>query len=368
MSTVYIAKANIPSTSANSVHVMKISEAFAGICSDFSLILPKPKGGKADINRSFLIYGVTPFKVDTVSVASKGFGNRYGFAIKSIWKTGKTKNVITRDPIVAILAVMLHKHTVLDLHGDLAHLCGRAYRMIRWKWFRDNRNLHLVMITKGLADYYHKKYNVPLEKMTILPDGYTAGNFAGVENASILNTEMLNIGYCGGFLKGKGLGLIGQLAKKDSRNQYNLYGGLREDAEEETGESFPDNVFFGGYVPNARVPEILNEQDILLLPNQRQQVCKNEDIGMVTSPLKMFEYMASGKVIVASDIPVLREVLDEENSYLVEADDPDKWLETVDYISSHQEEAIKKAQKALEDVKQYTWKKRAERMTALCNI
>lgn len=61
------------------------------------------------------------------------------------------------------------------------------------------------------------------------------------------------------------------------------------------GKQFSNNVLFGGYIPNAKVPEALNEQDILLLPNQRQQVCKNEDIGMVASPLKMFEYMASGR-------------------------------------------------------------------------
>ncbi len=368
MSTVYIAKANIPSTAANSVHVMKISEAFSEIDSDFRLIVPEPEKGREDIERSFAIYGVKPFQVDTVSIADKGIKNRYGFAFKSIWKARKAQNVVTRDPIAAFLAIMSHKHTVLDLHGDLAHLCGRAYRMIRWKWFRDHPNLHLVMITRGLADYYHRKYNVPLERMTVLADGYTDSNFNRVEKRPILDHKELNIGYCGGFVKGKGLELIYRLTQRDRENQYHLYGGMREDAEKEVGGQFSNNVFFGGYIPNVKVPEALNEQDILLLPNQRQQVCKSEDIGMVTSPLKMFEYMASGRVIVASDISVLREVLNEENCFLVEADDPDKWAETIAYIASHREEAVKKADKAVEDVKEYTWSRRAERMMMLCRI
>lgn len=366
MSTVYIAKAYIPSTSANSVHVMKISEAFSEIDSDFRLIIPEPKKGKEDIERSFAIYGVKPFLVDTVSITRTGMRNRYGFAIKSVLKAGKAQKIITRDPIVAFLSVLLHKHTVLDLHGDLAHLCGRAYRIIRWKWFRDNSNLHLVMITRGLADYYQRKYDVPPERMTVLADGYTDSNFCSMEKRAVLKDKKLNIGYCGGFVKGKGLELIYRLAQKDTGNKYHLYGGLREDAEKEVGGLFSDNVSFGGYIPNAKVPEVLNEQDILLLPNQKQQICKNEDIGMVTSPLKMFEYMASGRVIVASDISVLREVLNEDNSFLVEADAPEKWAETIAYIASHREEAVKRADKAAKDVKEYTWSRRAEQMIMLC--
>lgn len=365
MKTVYIAKANIPSYAANSVHVMKISEAFSDICNDFLLIVPRPAGGKKDIDSSFAFYGVKTYNIETVNVASKGLRNRYGFAIKSIWKARRAERIITRDPLVAFLAVILRKKTVLDLHGDLAHLCGRAYRMIKWKWFRDSKYLTITMTTKGLLEFYQGKYNFPSDRAFILPNGYTPGEFEKVAKKDILNQDELDIGYCGGFVKGKGLSMIYQLAPKDKRFHYNLFGGTKEDAEKEMGGGFPDNVNFGGYIPNAKVPEVLCRQDILLLPNQREQRCKNEDIGKITSPIKMFEYMISGRVIVASDIPVIREILDESNCYMVSPDDSEEWLETIHYISEHREEAKDKAKKAREDARKYTWENRAKRIIEL---
>lgn len=368
MKTVYIAKAHIPSNSANSIHIMKISEAFSKMCEDFQLIVPEPENGKSDIEKSFEYYGVNSFNIEVVKTAKTGIKNRYLFPIKCMWKARKADRVITRDPIVAFIGVMLHKHTVLDLHGDLRHLCGRAYRMMHMKSFRDSAYLHLVTITANLAAYYRDRYNLDEQILTVLPDGYTSENFSNVEFRGILNEKEIKIGYCGGFMKGKGLKLIQQLASEDFSNQYSLYGGTKEKAENEVQGKFSENVTFGGYVPNALVPEILNKQDILLLPNQEQQICKNEDIGKVTSPLKMFEYMASGRVVVASDLSVLREILDESNCYFADAEDALSWKAVIDYIGKNREEAIQKAQKAMEDVKQYTWDNRAKKMLELMKM
>lgn len=367
MKTVYIAKASIPSDSANSVHVMKISEAFSKLNEDFELIIPEPKNGRSDVEKSFRFYDVKPFEIVTVKTDKKGLKNRYIFPVKCLWKARKADNIVTRDPIVAFLGVLFHKHTVLDLHGDLRHLCGRSYRMIKWKGFRDSKYLHLVMITKGLADYYCERYGVPMEKMIVLPDGYTAENFKNLGNKQTLSNQKLQIGYCGGFMKGKGLALIQQLTLQDEEHRYNLYGGTKEKAEKEVNGTFGGNVKFGGYVENAKVPQILNEQDILLLPNQKQQLCKNEDIGKVTSPLKMFEYMACGKIIIASDLPVLKEILNEENAFFASPDSPQAWIEMIQYIEAHRDEAIEKAKRAKEDVTQYTWLKRAEHMLEIMN-
>lgn len=365
MKTAYIAKANIPSTSANSIHVMKISEAFSTLCEDFWLIIPESQKENRDIKKIFSTYGVSPFNVAEVKMATSGIGSRYLFPLKCLWKARNADKIVTRDPLVAFVSVLFHKQTVLDLHGDLRHLCGRAYRIILWKRFRDSKYLHLVMITRGLASYYHEKYQVRMDKMTVLPDGYTSQSFEKIIPKKLLQSEIMQIGYCGGFIVGKGLGLIQKLTLQDNQNEYNLYGGSKENAQKEVQGYFGDNTRFGGYVANVMIPEILNDQDILLLPNQRQQICKNEDIGKVTSPLKMFEYMASGKVIIASDLPVLREILDESNCYFADADDVESWKKSIDHISQNREEAVCKAQKAQQDVKQYTWKIRAKRILNL---
>ena len=42
--------------------------------------------------------------------------------------------------------------------------------------------------------------------------------------------------------------------------------------------------------------------------------------------MKMFEYMAAGRAILSSDLPVLREVLNEENAILLPPDEPAAWV------------------------------------------
>jgi glycosyltransferase involved in cell wall biosynthesis len=104
--------------------------------------------------------------------------------------------------------------------------------------------------------------------------------------------------------------------------------------------------------------------DVVLLPNQRKVTTSGGkgDIGRWTSPLKAFEYMAAGKAILASDIPVLREVLEDGvNALLCEPDDIGSWLNALQKIGS-QPEYRKALGLNARDIfeRQYTWQARAE--------
>jgi glycosyltransferase involved in cell wall biosynthesis len=80
------------------------------------------------------------------------------------------------------------------------------------------------------------------------------------------------------------------------------------------------------------------------------------------SPLKIFEYMSSKKPIIASDLSVLREVLNDENSMLVPPDDVTAWKEAIISLS----DAVKRKKLAdqafLDLINHYTWKKRSEKI------
>ena len=201
MKTVYVARAAIPSQSANSIHVMKICEAFAELCSEFELIVPEST--ECETEDLFDFYGVKHrFSIQRIR-QRKFLGGlyRYWFAISAILLTAKNKNVqiITREPIVAFLAVLLHKKTVLDLHGELAHLCGRAYRMIKLDFFKKSKYLNIVMITESLAKYYEKKYQLDPHSVTVLPDGYTPENFIPYSGLPLLKGAGMRIAYAGSF-------------------------------------------------------------------------------------------------------------------------------------------------------------------------
>ncbi len=369
MRTVYVARSIIPSQTANSIHVMKICEAFKELCEDFELIVPEfyDDSIEEDI---FSYYGVNcRFSINRIKKKEKLMGfYRYFFAIRSFSLIMKKKvdRVITRDPLVAFLTVLFHKKTVLDLHGELAHLCGRAYRIIKLDFFRKSKYLQLVMITESLARYYEKKYGIDPKNVTVLADGCTLENFEPYCENSLLKEKAMRLSYAGSFGVGRGYEIIQELAKQDEINQYTIYGGWKEDAQKVTGIVPPDNITFKGFIANREIPKALCQQDILLLPYQNTVIAKGEDTGKVMSPLKLFESMASGRVIVASDLPILREIVDETNCYFAVPNDVSSWREVIDHITNNREEAIAKAAKAKEDVKQYTWKKRAEKMLELC--
>ena len=359
---VYIARATVPSKSTNSVHIAKISEGFTELTDSFSLIV---SGSDKSISAAEY-YGLNhDFEIIELKEKGKDRLSQIKWAnaaVKMAIKSGADR-IVTRDPFTAFFAVMKGTEATLDLHGDLNHLCGRFYRMIKWGPFVNNKKLKLVMISEGLKDYYVKKYGVSPDRITVLPDACTLSDYEGISDKPSGNFgERLQIGYFGKTLIGKGIDLIRRLAALDPDNDYEIYGDTKEAAEKETGKSFSDNVHFHGHVRNAEIPAIMCSMDVLLLPNQDKVMVMGEDIGKFTSPLKLFEYMASGRVIIASDLPVIREVVDDNIAYLADSADETEWKKALDSIKANPMEAAQKAEAAKEKVKQYTWIGRAGKM------
>ena len=122
-----------------------------------------------------------------------------------------------------------------------------------------------------------------------------------------------------------------------------------------------DRVTFTGLVDPAQVPAICRRAMILALPNPASAISTH-----FTSPLKLFEYMAAGRAIVASDLPSIREVLrDDEHALLVEPGDADALAAAIRRCSpiarSPNDWHVRRTREAPE----YTWARRAERLEAL---
>lgn len=361
----YIARATVPSGSTNSIHVAKISDAFAKISDDFRLIV-FDGGDRASLTD---VYGIrNDFPVYRINRGKDTRLNQIAWACKAVGlaHSQNCKVIVTRDPFCAFVAILRGMQVVLDLHGDIKHLCGRFYRMLRWKWFVDNDRFHLVTISQGLKDYYVQNYGLESGRITVLPDGVDIADFANCNDKALdCNKGSLHIGYFGKTTVGKGIDLIRRVAIASPADVFDVYGGTLEGAVKETGKSFTENVIFHGKVSNRDIPELMCDMDVLVLPNQDKLMNMGEDIGKFTSPLKLFEYMASGRPIIASDLPVIREVLNEENAYLVDFKDETDWGKAISAIKSDSKAAAAKADRAKKDVTRYTWKARAEAMLKL---
>jgi glycosyltransferase involved in cell wall biosynthesis len=184
-------------------------------------------------------------------------------------------------------------------------------------------------------------------------DGHAMRRRLGIaEDATI-------IGYTGRVNAEKGINtILGAAALLQQRPVHFLVVGKQYDAEAAARGRVLGNVTMTGFVPPSMVPGYLAACDILAMPTSATL-----PYSRFTSPLKLFEYMASGRPIICSDLPVLREVLRHgENALLVAPDDPEALVAAVQRLLAECGLRHELAAQALRDVKRYAWNERAARI------
>jgi glycosyltransferase involved in cell wall biosynthesis len=120
-------------------------------------------------------------------------------------------------------------------------------------------------------------------------------------------------------------------------------------------------VHFTGQVPPQAVADAIADADVLVLPNVDTEVS-----ARYTSPLKLFEYLAAGRPIVASRLPALAEILEDGvNALLVTPGNPQAIADAVQRLVTDPALALRLAGRAFADAERYTWARRAERLDVL---
>ncbi|MDQ3139320.1 MAG: glycosyltransferase [Pseudomonadota bacterium] len=123
------------------------------------------------------------------------------------------------------------------------------------------------------------------------------------------------------------------------------------------------NLFFKGRVPHAEVPAALAGCDVVLAPYaKRVEIADGQtDVSRWMSPLKIFEYMAQGHAIMASDLPVIREVLEDGvSAALCPPDAPEAWARRLDALLTDPAARRRLGDHARDLLEtRYTWQRRA---------
>ena len=166
--------------------------------------------------------------------------------------------------------------------------------------------MKIIAISNYAKINYVNKYLVDKKKFIVLPSGSSI-----VENFKYpASKEKYNIGYFGSLYKSRGFDLLINLAKIDKKNNYHLYGDLKKIKNLNSKRNIK-NLFINNYIPYAKIPTALSKMDFLLLPYTSTITASGDvgDISKFTSPLKLFDYLSVGKVIICSDYEVLKEVL-----------------------------------------------------------
>jgi glycosyltransferase involved in cell wall biosynthesis len=170
---------------------------------------------------------------------------------------------------------------------------------------------------------------------------------------------------CTGHLyAGRGTDLFLRLAGKFPQASFVWVGGRPADVEVwEQRAAGLVNVTFTGFVPNEHIPLYQSAADVLLMPYQRNVATSSGgNTAEVCSPMKMFEYMAAGRAILSSDLPVLHEVLDGTMAVFCPLDEPAAWESALGELLGDENRRKALGQHARLAVERYSWVRRAQRV------
>ncbi len=175
--------------------------------------------------------------------------------------------------------------------------------------------------------------------------------------------EAFNVGYAGSLHPGKGLALISRIARIRPEYDFHVLGGTQKQVQRLQTENKLKNIHFYGHRDHVEVPSYLKAFDICIAPYQHRALIKTgRNTSRWISPMKIFEYMAAGKPILCSNLPVMREILKHDyNAILLPASDEQEWAETIDSLKDDPKIGAALGQNAYDSLKHnYTWDQRAE--------
>ena len=342
-----------PSRAANSVQIKAMCGAVAR--AGHQVLLTGFREGSDAVGRQDETYR-------SVFLGKPGrmFATRRQELLTAALAVGFRPNVVfSREPILALRAARLGAKTIFEPHA-LPHEGSSTSSALSALLAHPNLK-RIVPISTALGADLLERYGPARDGVDVIVAH--DGAEPGPEPASLGTTDRVTVGYFGHLYKGRGIDLIVEVAKRLPEIDFAIYGGHEKDIAywRDEASGLP-NVRIHGFIQHAEVRTRAEACDILVAPYAEAI----EDIGgrntvRWMSPLKIFEYMATGRPIVTSDLPVLREVLtDGETALLCRPSDVDDWQAAIARLAADPalRERIGRAGRR-ELVAKYTWDRRA---------
>lgn len=365
MKIAYLSSSTLPSRAANSVHVMKMSQAFAKNNNEVILIAPnKPNEEEKNIKNIYQFYGVeSVFSIKKLFYPNIRFVRNFIYALFSLLALFKIKPdlVYGRNLLGCYLSSFFFT-TSFEAHSPMESKL-KAWvlkRLVKQKKFKN-----LVVISAALKELILEQLpkDIPVN-LVVAHDG--ADEVVDLNDTALLQgkSDQVNVGYIGHLYQGRGVELIFQCAEELQGFNFHLVGGNEQDIsfwKNLCSEKKLLNVFFYGFVPPAISTKYRNSFDILIAPYANAVTVFGGvgDTSKFMSPLKIFEYMSHKKAIVASDLPVLREVLSEKNALLCNPEDANEWIEAFNKLEDESFREQLAANAYNDFMQEYTWLNRA---------
>lgn len=347
MKILYLAFVRLPTEKAHGVQIMKTCEALADEGVEVELMVPDRE---THITESpFAYYDVREnFLITRLSVPDLVGWGSVGFAFSMLWfsEMAKWKKIFwsadiiySRDAFILLQYLLLGRKLVYEAHTKPTTISK----------FVAKQAYKLVVISEGLRDAY-VSVGVRSDKIIVAHDAIDPEPFKVKYNQeeerrrlSIPTNRKVAL-YVGKIDSAKGADTFAEASEHLPDEWLAVLIGPESLLKDNLKKKFPKALFLSE-TPYRDLPRVLSTADVLVLPNS----AKDEDASLYTSPLKAFAYIATGKPIIASDVPSLKEILKEGIFF-----EPDNPLVITEKIKSTFEN------KTRNETKVYTWNDRAK--------
>jgi len=365
MRIAYLSSAEIPSPTAHSLQVMKMCEAMIEEGHSVRLFAPCPRRDAVPDDSELLAFYGLGAAPSSVFVEPPRLLGRRGLAFRMVRKALREKIdlVYTRGVDIAFFASRGGCPSVLELHQMPPGWTGPWYFRA---YLRQGSPKRLVVISPRLRQLLLGRYFPRADRAVLVaPDAVDLRRYDRLPSPAEARRrlgrapEQFTVGYLGSLYEGRGVELVLALAERMPELRFQIGGGNEGQLENYLRREIPPNVEWLRHVPHADIPLQEAACEVLLMPYQRKVTVQGKgDTAEIMSPLKLFEYMAAGRLIMASDLPALREVLNESNSVLLPSDSPLDWQRAIRRAQQDVPWREARGRKAREDVTPYTWRNR----------
>lgn len=346
--------------------MMKVCHALARLGHSVHLLVP----GQAGVNWEMLAdrYGLSaPFEITWLRSHPRLKHNDFAWlAVRRAAALGANL-IYTWTGQSAVFALLQGFPLVFEVH-DLP--TGRFGPL----WYYSLRRLpgkkRFLITTQALLKQLEKVIGpIPAEQVRISGNGVDLDAYAELPAApqarkSLGLPEQVTVLCAGHLYAGRGVDLFLGLAARFKQAHFIWVGGRAEDValfRAQAEESGLNNVLFTGFLSQRRLPLYQAAADILLMPYARSiSVSGGGNSADICSPMKMFDYLAAGRAILSSDLPVIHEVLNETNAVFAPPEDLEGWTAALGHLLADETLRLRLSAQACQDAARYTWLVRAE--------
>ncbi len=271
--------------------------------------------------------------------------------------------IYTRSPALLPALLDVGSPVILELH--------QLPRWARHLFVEEcNRCARVACLTSPMRDVL-VNWGVKKEKLIVEGDAVDLDRFENLPSKPKarskwnLRTDRPVVGYVGRLTtlgQEKGVSTVLEAIAKNKRFFGFIVGGPEDDKVRYQKMAAKlglteEDVLFTGEIPGADVPTSLVACDILAMPFPDLPHYRTN-----MSPLKMFEYMAADRPMITSDLPTIRDVLDEKTAVFCQPGDTKSFVKALEWIAGNPEEAMSRAAAAAALVKSHTWQERMARI------